>query len=124
LPVKIVIIKNNVLGMIKWEQMAFEGNPEFGVQLQPIDFAGFARNCGAAGYTLEHPADAESMLREALAYPGPAVVEAVVDPTEPPMPGKMTTEQAWHFVESLARGQQDRWEILKTMAKNTIREVV
>jgi pyruvate dehydrogenase (quinone) len=124
LPVKIIIIKNNVLGMIKWEQMVFEGNPEFGVQLQPIDFAGVARNCGVAGFTLEHPQDAEAMLRDALRYPGPAVVEAVVDPTEPPMPGKMTTEQAWHFIESLARGQQDGWEILKTVAKNTIREVV
>lgn len=124
LPVKIIILKNNVLGMIKWEQIVFEGNPEFGVQLQPIDFAGFAQNCGAAGYTLEHPGQTESILREALAHPGPAVVQAVVDPTEPPMPGKMTTEQAWHFVEALARGQQDGWEILKTIAKNTIREVI
>jgi pyruvate dehydrogenase (quinone) len=124
LPVKIIIIKNNVLGMIKWEQIAFEGNPEFGVQLQPIDFAGFARNCGAAGYTLEHPDEAESILREALNHDGPAVVQAVVDQTEPPMPGKITTEQAWHFAEALARGQQDRWEILKTVTKNTIREVI
>jgi len=124
LPVKIIIIKNNVLGMIKWEQIAFEGTPEFGVQLQPIDFAGFARNCGAAGYTLEHPAEAETILREALNHDGPAVVQAVVDQTEPPMPGKITTEQAWHFAEALARGQQDRWEILKTVTKNTIREVI
>jgi len=124
LPVKVIIIKNNVLGMIKWEQIAFEGNPEFGVQLQPIDFAGFAQNCGVAGFTLENPGEAESVLREALAHPGPAVVQAVVDPNEPPMPGKMTTEQAWHFAEALARGQEDRWEILKTVAKNTIREVI
>jgi len=124
LPVKVIIIKNNVLGMIKWEQMVFEGNPQFGVQLQPIDFAGFAQNCGAAGYTIERPEEAESILREALAHPGPAVVQAVVDPTEPPMPGKITMEQAWHFAEALARGQQDRWDILKTVAKNTIREVI
>jgi len=124
LPVKVIIIKNNVLGMIKWEQMVFEGNPQFGVQLQPIDFAGFAKNCGAAGYTMEHPEEAESVLREALAHPGPAVVQAVVDPNEPPMPGKITTEQAWHFAEALARGERDRWDILKTVAKNTIREVI
>src|SRR5204863_2177631 len=37
LPVKIVIIKNNTLGQIKWEQMVFLGNPEFGVELEPID---------------------------------------------------------------------------------------
>jgi thiamine pyrophosphate-dependent acetolactate synthase large subunit-like protein len=39
-----------VLGMIKWEQLGLEGNPEFGVELQPIDFTAFARACGAAGY--------------------------------------------------------------------------
>ena len=32
LPVKVIVIKNNTLGQIKWEQMVFEGNPEFGVQ--------------------------------------------------------------------------------------------
>lgn len=52
LPVKVIVIKNNSLGMIKWEQMVFEGNPSFGVDLQPIDFAGFARACGAEGFTL------------------------------------------------------------------------
>ena len=46
LPVKIVVLKNNVLGMIKWEQMVFLGNPEYGVQLNPIDFVKFAEACG------------------------------------------------------------------------------
>src|SRR5262249_47543681 len=35
LPIIVVIIKNNVLGMIKWEQMVFLGNPEYGVELHP-----------------------------------------------------------------------------------------
>ena len=61
LPVKLVVIKNNVLGEIKWEQMVQEGNPQFGVELQPIDFAGFARACGAAGFTIDHPRDAENV---------------------------------------------------------------
>ncbi len=43
LPVKVIVIKNNVLGQIKWEQMVMEGNPEYGVELEPIDFAGIAR---------------------------------------------------------------------------------
>ena len=124
LPVKVIVIKNNVLGMIKWEQMVFGGTPQFGVQLQPIDFAGYAKNCGAAGYAIEHPEEAEPVLREALAYPGPAVVQAVVDPNEPPMPGKISTEQAWHFMEALARGERDRWDIIKTVAKDIIREVI
>ena len=39
LPVKIIVIKNNELGQIKWEQMVLDASPEFGVDLQPIDFA-------------------------------------------------------------------------------------
>jgi len=47
-----------------------------------------------------------------------------VDPNEPPLPGKITTQQAWHFVEALVRGQKDRWDIIKTVVENKIREVV
>jgi pyruvate dehydrogenase (quinone) len=124
LPVKVIIIKNNVLGQIKWEQIVMEGNPQFGVQLQPIDFAMYAKACGAAGYTLDDPEQAESVLREALAQPGPAMVECVVDANEPPMPGHATMKQAFGFAEALVRGQRDRWDIIKTVLKDKIREVV
>jgi pyruvate dehydrogenase (quinone) len=124
LPVKVIVIKNNVLGMIKWEQMVMGGNPQFGVQLHPIDFAGFARACGAAGYTVDDPHQVEGVLGEAFAHPGPALVEAVVDPNEPPMPGKIKMTQALHFAEALARGQKDRWDIIKTVIKDKVREVV
>lgn len=124
LPVKVIIIKNNVLGMIKWEQIAFEGNPQFGVELQPIDFSAFARACGAGGFTIEKPEEAEAVLREALQYDGPAVVQAVVDPNEPPLPGNITMKQALKFAEALLRGEKARWKIIKTVVKDKIREVI
>jgi pyruvate dehydrogenase (quinone) len=94
------------------------------VELQPIDFAGFAMNCGAAGFTIERPEEAESVLRQALAHPGPAVVQAVVDPNEPPMPGKVSTEQAVKFGEALVKGQKEGWKIIKTVMEDKVREVV
>jgi pyruvate dehydrogenase (quinone) len=124
LPVKVVIIKNNVLGMIKWEQMVLNANPQYGVQLQPIDFAAYAKACGAGGFTIEDPQEAESVLREALAYDGPAVIEAVVDANEPPMPGKISTEQAVNFAKALARGEKDRFDIIKTVLEDKVREVI
>ncbi len=124
LPVKIIVLKNNLLGMIKWEQLAFEGNPQYGVDLQPIDFALFAKACGAAAFTVEDPRHVRDVLGEAFAVPGPAVVQAVIDPLEPPLPGKITTAQAWQFAKALARGQDDRWSILKTLVESKIREVV
>ena len=124
LRVTVVVVKNNVLGQIKWEQMILEGNPEYGVELQPIDFAKVAEACGARGYTIERPQDAEIVLRHAVSHSGPVVVQAVVDPNEPPMPGKVTTEQAFKFAKSLVRGQKDAVKILETIAEDQLREVI
>jgi len=124
LSVCVVVIKNNVLGQIKWEQMILDGNPEFGVELEPIDFAKVAEACGARGFTIERPEDAEEVLKAALAHRGPTVVQAVVDPNEPPMPGKATTKQALHLAKALSRGQKDAIKIITTIAENKIREVV
>jgi pyruvate dehydrogenase (quinone) len=124
LPVKIIVVKNNVLGQIKWEQMVFLGNPEYGVDLHPIDFAAFARACGGTGFTIEDPAACGRILEQALATPGPVVVEAIVDPHEPPLPAKITLEQATMFAESLARGQPNRTKIAWTVLSDKVRELV
>jgi pyruvate dehydrogenase (quinone) len=124
LPVKVVVVKNNVLGQIKWEQMVFLGNPEYAVDLQPINFAQFAAACGATGMTIEDPADCGRALREALAMPGPVVIEAVVDANEPPTPPKITREQAVKFAESLLRGQPNRDKIALTVFGERVRELV
>ena len=63
LPIKIVIVKNNSLGQIKWEQMVFLGNPEYGCELHPIDFAAFARACGGSGFTIDDPKDCEFWIK-------------------------------------------------------------
>jgi pyruvate dehydrogenase (quinone) len=124
LPVKVVVIKNNSLGMIKWEQMIFLGNPEYGCELQPIDFADFARACGATGLTIEEPADCGPTLAKALETPGPVIVEAVVDPFEPPMPPKITLDQATKFAQSLAKGQPHRGKIALTVLSDKVRELI
>ncbi|HMH01259.1 MAG TPA: thiamine pyrophosphate-dependent enzyme, partial [Terriglobales bacterium] len=124
LPVKIVIVKNNTLGQIKWEQMVFLGNPEYGVELHPIDFAAFARACGGEGLTAEDPADCGRVVEEFLKVSGPAILQAVVDPLEPPLPAKITADQALKFAESLARGEPNRNKIALTALSDKVRELV
>jgi pyruvate dehydrogenase (quinone)/pyruvate oxidase len=124
LPVKVFIIKNNTLGQIKWEQMVFLGNPEYGCDLQPINFALFAQACGATGLTIDDPKDCGRVVEQALNTPGPVVVEAVVDPFEPPMPPRITTKQAQKFAESLLRGEPNRGKIIATVAEDRVRELV
>jgi pyruvate dehydrogenase (quinone)/pyruvate oxidase len=124
LPVKVVVIKNNTLGQIKWEQMVFLGNPEYGCELQPIDFAAFARACGATGLSITEPGECGRVLDEALAAPGPVVVEASVDPFEPPLPAKVTLEQARKFAQSLVRGEPNREKIALTVLGDRVRELI
>jgi pyruvate dehydrogenase (quinone)/pyruvate oxidase len=124
LPLKIFVIKNDELGQIKWEQMVFLGNPEYACELQPIDFAGVARAFGIASFTIKTPAECGHILDDALSVSGPALIEAVVDPNEPPMPAKIKPEQAVHFAESIARGTKDWEKIAATIAKDKIRELV
>jgi pyruvate dehydrogenase (quinone)/pyruvate oxidase len=124
LPIKIVIVKNNTLGMIKWEQMVFLGNPEYGCELQPIDFAMFAKACGATGFSIEDPATCGAILDEALAVAGPVVVEAIVDPFVPPMPPKITVDQATKFGEALLKGTPHRDKIVLTVLSDKVRESI
>ncbi|MCU1296241.1 MAG: pyruvate oxidase [Acidobacteriaceae bacterium] len=124
LPIKVVIIKNNTLGQIKWEQMVFLGNPEYGVDLYPIDFAEFAHACGGIGFTVDDPAECGSTMEQFLAAPGPAILQAVVDPLEPPLPAKVTVDQAVHLTESLVRGEPNRGKIALTAVSEKVRELI
>ncbi len=123
LPIICVVIKNNVLGQIMWEQMVFLGNPQYGVDLWPIDFAGFARACGGVGYCVDRPQDVKPVLAEAMQSDKPVVVECVVNPYEPPMPAEITPEQAWHLAEAMARGEPNRRRIAETIFRDRIREL-
>ncbi|HEX6834027.1 MAG TPA: thiamine pyrophosphate-dependent enzyme [Rudaea sp.] len=83
LPVKIILLKNNSLAEVKFEQIDL-GNPEFGCDLPPIDFAAFAQACGAEGYRCDRPENLRETLQRALASKRPALIEASVDPNEKP----------------------------------------
>ena len=124
LPIKVIVVKNNTLGQIKWEQMVFLGNPEFGVDLQPIDFAAFASACGGTGLSIQDPADCGQVLDRAMAAKGPVLVEAIVDPYEPPLPANISVQQAAHFAESLLKGEPNRSKIALTVLEDKVKELV
>ncbi len=89
LPVKVMILKNNSLAEVRFEQTALGYRP-FGVELGPIDFVAFAKACGAAGFHAGTASELRPAIDAALNSPGPAVIEVVVDPNEPPaMPDKL-----------------------------------
>jgi pyruvate dehydrogenase (quinone)/pyruvate oxidase len=118
LPVKIIVVKNNTLGLIKWEQMVYLGNPEYGVELHPVDFVKVAEGCGLRAFHIDDPKRCQEQLGDALAVKGPALIEAVVDPNEPPEPPKITRQQTQHLAEALARGEVNRKRIGLTIGRD------
>jgi len=121
---KIIVIKNNALGQIKWEQMVFLGNPEFGCELEPIEFTDVAKGCGIDTIRIDDPAKCSEQLREALSRPGPCLIEAVVDPFEPPFPPSIALKQAKNMAEALAKGTPHAMKTALTLASDTVRELV
>jgi pyruvate dehydrogenase (quinone) len=106
LPIKVIVIKNDTLGMIRWEQMGFLGNPEFGVEFSPIDWVKFAEACGGKGYVIKEPSEVTSKMHQAMKEERKStIIEAYVDPFEPPMPPKVEMSFVNNLAKSFAKGQ-------------------
>jgi pyruvate dehydrogenase (quinone) len=84
----------------------------------------FAEACGATGFRIQEPAECGAIMERALATPGPVIIEAVVDANEPPMPPKITRDQATKFAKSLIRGEPNREKIALTVLSDRVRELV
>jgi pyruvate dehydrogenase (quinone)/pyruvate oxidase len=124
LNIKIVVVKNNTLGQIKWEQMVFLGNPEYGCDLYPADFVTIARGAGIDAIRIEDPAACGTQLDGVVVRPGPVLIEAVVDQFTPPMPAKIKASQALKLAEALVRGEPSSMKIALTSAHDKVRELV
>jgi pyruvate dehydrogenase (quinone) len=122
LPVKVVVMKNNTLGLIKWEQMLYLGNPEYGVDLHPVDFVKVAEACGLRAARIDHPGTCRQQLKDAVALDGPVLIECVVDPLEPPWPPVITTDERNKLATALARGERNRTPIGLTMGRHALQE--
>jgi pyruvate dehydrogenase (quinone) len=124
LPIKVVVNNNNSFGQILWEQMVL-GYPEYKVRHeQPeADFAAWARACDAYGAKVKSAHDLPGAISTLLAHDGPGIVDCDVNPDEPPMPGKVTYEQAKRFTQAFLRGQPHKASTLATIARDKISEL-
>ena len=92
--------------------------------LHPIDFEKFAEACGGTGFTADKAETCGDVVERFLNTPGPAILQAVVDPLEPPLPARIKPEQALKFAESLLRGEPNRSKIALTALSDKVRELV
>jgi pyruvate dehydrogenase (quinone) len=96
LPVKIIVFNNSSLGMVRLE-MLVDGLPNFETDHAPVDFAAVARAAGIHAVRVTEPSDIRAALAEALAHPGPALVDLVTDPNALSLPPHITAAQVRGF---------------------------
>jgi pyruvate dehydrogenase (quinone)/pyruvate decarboxylase len=81
LPVKIIVLRNDMLAEVVFEQKEL-GNPPYGCELGGVDFAQVAIACGAEGRRCTEPASLHAAIAATLGSPRTAVLEVHVDPSE------------------------------------------
>jgi len=87
LPVKIVILNNNFLGMVRqWQQLFFDCRYSQTCLELPIDFVKLAEAYGATGLRATKPAEVEEVLKKGLETPGPVIMEFKVSREENVLP--------------------------------------
>ncbi|MBV9576315.1 MAG: ubiquinone-dependent pyruvate dehydrogenase, partial [Gammaproteobacteria bacterium] len=96
LPIKIIIFNNGTLGFVEMEMMV-AGMLDYGTTLKNPNFAQMATALGIKGIRIEDPADVKEGIQQALAHPGPALVDVVVNRIELAMPPTITAEQIKGF---------------------------
>jgi pyruvate dehydrogenase (quinone)/pyruvate oxidase len=121
---KVLVLKNNLLAQLRWEQLIQLGHQEYATELHPVDFAAVAQGFGVASFAIERPEDCADAMAEAMATAGPVLIEAFVDPFEPPLPPKATLTQAAQLAEALARGAAGKRRIALTLASDTVRQLI
>jgi pyruvate dehydrogenase (quinone) len=119
LPVKVVVFNNGTLGFIELEQKSTGFLPT-GTEFENPNFANMAEAAGIKGVRIDDPGHVESRLAEALAHPGPVVIDAVVNRMELSMPPRVTTEMAKGFtlymLRAVLNGRMD--ELVELAAAN------
>ena len=124
LPIKVFVCNNGSLGQILWEQMVL-GFPEFGVRRRrQASFAPWAEACGGKGTRVERAQELEAAVKEVLAFRGPALLDVVVNPDEPPMPPEVTYDKAKGFMQAFLRGQPRAAKIATTLFRDKLREFI
>jgi pyruvate dehydrogenase (quinone) len=122
----ILVLHNDDLNQVTWEQRAFDGDPRVlaSQELPDFPYAEYAELLGFRGIRVDAPDDVEGAWREALAADRPVVLEAVTDPNVPPLPPHITISQAKAFLSSILKGDPDARAMIANATKGKLPEFV
>jgi pyruvate dehydrogenase (quinone) len=122
----IAVLHNNDLNQVTWEMRAMGGAPKFeeSQRLPDVDYAAFAAGIGLGAAKVTDPDEMAGAWQRALEADRPFVLDVHCDPNVPPIPPHTTFEQAKATAIALAKGDADRWGVLKEGLKTKVQEVL
>ncbi|MCY8492966.1 pyruvate oxidase [Bacillus inaquosorum] len=121
LPITVVILNNENLGMIEYEQQV-KGNIDYVTKLQNVDYAAFAESCGAKGIKVTRAEELAPAFHEALHADQPTVVDIMIG-NEPPLPGKITYGQAKGFSKYMLKNFFENQKIEMPSLKKSLKRL-
>jgi len=101
LPVKVIVLNNSKIGMIKYEQQQM-GHLNYETNLGEMDYAQFANSCGGVGFRIEQEKELEEKMQQAFMTSKPTIIDVAIE-DKAPLPGKIGYEQAVHYSEFLIK---------------------
>jgi pyruvate dehydrogenase (quinone) len=115
----VLVLNNRDLNMVTWEERALAGDPKFEASqsVPDVAYAEHARMLGLAGVRVTRPEEVGPAWDQAFAADRPFVMDAVTDPTVPPLPPHITLEQAKSFNSAILRGDVEALGLLKQTMK-------
>ena len=98
----ILVLNNEDLNQVTWEQRVMEGDPRFEASqdIPYVPYYQFAQMIGLEGIRLATATETEDAVERAFAADRPVVIDAATDPEEPPLPPHITFDQAVGFGRS------------------------
>jgi pyruvate dehydrogenase (quinone) len=122
----VLVLNNRDLNQVTWEQRVFEGDPKYEASQDVPDFpyAGYARSLGLDGIRVDRPEAVGGAWDQALAADRPFVLEAVTDPSVPPLPPHITFREARQFMASMVKGDPDAGDVIRRSFRDMVESYV
>ncbi|MGI9050438.1 MAG: thiamine pyrophosphate-dependent enzyme, partial [Rubrobacteraceae bacterium] len=120
----ILVLHNNDLNQVTWEQRVMAGDPKLDASqvLPDFPFARYGELLGFKGIRVDNPDDIGKAWDEALGADRPVVYEAITDPEVPPLPPHIRLEQAEGITEAMLKGDPASVKIALQAVKGKLDE--
>jgi pyruvate dehydrogenase (quinone) len=121
----VLVLHNDDLNQVTWEQRVMSGDPKLAVSqtLPDFPYARYAELIGLRGIRVDAPEQVGPAWDEALAAGTPVLIEAITDPEVPPLPPHITFDQANKMAHALP-GDPARGEIMRQALKGKVDELI